>query len=36
MKNRPQIERDFSNILQKHGMMLLLDKKDEVGFVNLE
>ena len=32
MKNRPQIDRDFSNILQKHGMMLLLHKKDEVGF----
>ena len=27
VKNRPQIVRDFFDILQKHGMMLLLDKK---------
>ena len=27
VKNRPQIVRDFSDILQKHGIMLLLDKK---------
>ena len=27
VKNRPQIVKDFSDILQQHGMMLLLDKK---------
>ena len=35
VKSRPQIVKDFSDILQKHGMMLLLDK-DEVRFLNLE
>ena len=27
VKNRLQIVKDFSDILQKHGMMLLLGKK---------
>ena len=38
VKNQPQIAKDFSDILQKHEMMLLLGKttQRQVRFVNLK